>query len=149
GYGGFTQAVQTQESKTIGKDDSIAVKKTTLRPDGNGSWTVSAVTETTTKNDGKNRTTEERTSLPDLEGRLHESSRSVSRDSEDAAGEKNSTVETYDDGTQLSQRVTTTQKKSSGGEVTEMQVEQPNLGNPSDGTRVIGRTKYVVKYASP
>src|SRR5215475_916632 len=37
-YGGFTEAAQMQELKTRETDDSVAVKKTTLMPDGNGSW---------------------------------------------------------------------------------------------------------------
>lgn len=148
-YGGFTQAEQTQELKTHGADDRVAVKKTTQVPDGNGSWKVSGVTEKTIKSDGKNRTTEERVSNPDLDGRLHESSRTVSKEGETAAGEKTSTVETYDGGTQLNKRITKVQRKDSKGETIEEQIEGPNLGNPSDGTKVTGRTKYVVKYAGP
>lgn len=148
-YGGFTQAEQTQEVKTRGANDSVAVKKTIQMPDGNGNWKVSGVTEKTIKSDGKSRTTDERVSNPDLDGRLHESSRTVSKESETAAGEKTSTVETYDGGTQLNKRITKVQKKDANGETTEEQVEGPNLGNPSDGTKVTGRTKYVVKYAGP
>lgn len=148
-YGGFSQAEQAQELKTHSADGSVAVKKTMQVPDGNGSWKVSGVTEKTIKNDGQNRTMEERVSLPDLDGRLQESSRTVSKEAETPTGEKRSTVETYDGGTQLRQRVTTSQKKDSSGEITEQKIEQPNLANPSDGTRVTGRTKYVVKYAAP
>src|SRR5262249_6588898 len=115
----------------------------------NGSMKVSGVSESTINSDGNNRTTEDRVSTPDLDGRLQESLRTVSKEVQSATGEKRSTVETYDGGTQLRQRVTTVQKKGPGGEITEEQVEQPNLGNPSDGTKVTGRTKYVVKYASP
>ena len=148
-YGGFSQAEQTQERKTQGADDSVAVQKTTLKPDGNGSWKVSGVTEKTVKNDGQDRTTEERVLRPDLDGTLHEGPRTVSKEQQTTAGEKRSTVETYDGGTELSKRVTTVRKKNSSGEITEEQVEQPNLGNPSDGTKVTGRAKYVVKYAAP
>lgn len=148
-YGGLIQAEQTQEVKTQSADDSVAVKKTTLAPDGNGSWKVSAVTEKSVKKDGQSRTTEERISRPDINGRLNEASRTVSKESQSATGEETSTVETYDGGTQLRHRTTSIKKRDSGGEVTEVQVEQPNIGNPSDGTRVTGRTKYVVKYAGP
>jgi hypothetical protein len=148
-YGGFTQVGQTQELKTHGADDSVAVKKTTLLPDGNGNWKVSDVTEKTIKDDGKNRTTEERVSRADLEGRLQESSRTVAKETETASGEEKSIVETYDGDALLNKRVTRTQKRDSTGETTEEKIEGPNLGNPSDGPKVTGRTKYVVKYASP
>jgi len=142
--------------KTHGADDSVAVKTTTLMPDGNGRWRVSGVTEKTIKDDGQNRTTEERVSRPDLDGRLQESSRTVSKEAETPTGEKRGTVETYsvdtpgytDGRMHVSQRVTTVKKKDSGGELTEQQIEQPNAANPSDGPKVTSRVKYVVKYAA-
>ena len=148
-YGGFTQVEQTKELKTRGADDSVAVKKTTLQPDGNGNWKVSDVTEETIKDDGKNRTAEKRVSRSDLEGRLQESSRTVAKETENASGEKRSVIETYDGDAQLDKRVVRTQKKGSTGDTIEEKIEEPNLGNPSDGPKVTGRTKYVVKYASP
>jgi len=147
--GGLSPAAQTQEIKTQAGENKIDVKRTTLGPDGNGSMKVSGVSESTINSDGNNRTTEERVSTPDLDGRLQENLRTVSKEVQSPAGEKRSTVESYDGGTQLSQRVTTVQKNGPGGEVSEEQVEQLNLGNPSDGTKVTGRTKYVVKYAGP
>ena len=155
-YGGFSQAEQTQEVKTHAGDD-VAVKKTTLMPDGNGGWQVRDVTEKTIKADGKDRTTEERISRPDLNGRLEERSRTVAKEGETAAGEKTSTVESYsvfspgysDGNVHLSQRVTSIQKKGANGETTEQQIEEPSGGNPSDGPKVSGRAKYVVKYAAP
>lgn len=148
-YGGFTQVGQTQELKTRGADDSVAVKKTTLIPDGNGNWKVGSVAEKTIKDNGKNRTTEERLSSPDLDGRLHEGSRTVAKETESVSGEKRSTVEVYDGGSQLNRRVSKTYKKDSNGEATEEQTEQPNPGNPSDTPKVTGRTRYVVQYAGP
>jgi len=148
-YGGFTAVGQTQELKTRAADDSVAVKKTTLLPDGNGSWKVSGVSEKTIKDDGKNRTTEERVSSADLEGRLQESSRTVAKETETPSGEKRSVVETYDGSAQLNSRVTRTQKKDSSGEIIEEKMEGPNLGNPTDGPKITARAKYVVKYAGP
>jgi len=148
-YGGFTKVGETQELKTHGADDSVQVKKTTLLPDGNGGFKVSGVTEKTIKDDGKSRTTEERVSTPDLEGRLQEGSRTVAKETETASGEKKSVVETYDGAAQLNQRVTRTQRKDASGEFIEEKIEGANLGNPSDGPKVTGRTKYVVKYAGP
>jgi len=152
--GGFAQTQQTQELKTRKADDSVEVKKKTLLRDGNGNWGVSEVAEKTIEHDGKNRITEERVSQADSEGRLSESSRTVSTESETTTGEKRKTVETYsnyapgyaDSSLHLNWRVTTIQKKDSRGEVTEEQVEEPNWGNPSDSPRVTARTKYVVEY---
>jgi len=148
-YGGFTKVGEAQELKTRGTDESVKVKKTTLLPDGNGGFKISGVTEKTIKEDGKSRTTEERVATPDLEGRLREGSRTVAKETETAAGEKQSVVETYDGSAQLNKRVTRTQKKDSSGEIIEEKIEGANLGNPSDGPKVTGRTKYVVKYAGP
>jgi len=155
GAGRLIEAQQTQEVKTQGADNSVAVKKTKLVPDGNGRWKVSSVTEKTVTDDGKSRTTEERALSPDLEGRLHENTRTVAKDTETTAGEKTSTVETYttsapgytDGDLHVSQRVRKSQKKDAGGEIIEEQIEEPSAINPSDGPKVTGRTKYVVKYA--
>jgi hypothetical protein len=153
-YGGFSQAEQTQEIKTRSADDTVEAKKTTLVPDGNGNWRVTDVTEKTIRDDGKNRTTEERILHPDLEGRLSESLRTVSREVETAFGEKRKTVETYSDyvpgyresSMHLNQRVTTIQKKDAGGEIIEEQIEERSSGNPDDIPKATQRTKYVVKY---
>jgi hypothetical protein len=152
GNGGFTMARQTEELKKRGDDHGVEVKKTTLLPDGNGNWKVGEVTERTVKV----RTTEERVAHPDLNGRLSEVSRTVVNEKETGAGEKSKSVETYSGGVpgfgdgkvHLSQRETTMQKRDSGGEVSEEQVEQPSLGNPSDSPRVTAKTKYVVRYAA-
>jgi hypothetical protein len=156
-YGGFSQTEQTEEVKTKTGDASVTVKKTTLAPDGNGSWKISGVTEKTITADGKDRITEERLSQPDLDGRLQEQTRTVAKERENADGEKTSTVERYsvfspgysDSSMHLNQRVTSIQKKGVNGETTEQQIEEPSSGNPSDGTKVSGRGKYVVKYAAP
>ena len=157
GNGGFAMALQTQELQKHGADDTVEVKKTTLVPDGNGNWKVGEVKEKTTVEKGKNRTTEERIARPDSEGRLSEFSRTIGEETENTAGERSSSVETYvrdipgssDDGTMhRSKRVTTVQKRDSSGEITEHQVEQPNPGNPSDGPKVTTKTKYVVRYAT-
>jgi hypothetical protein len=157
GNGGFTKFRQTQELQKRSADHRLEEKKTTLLPDGNGNWKVGEVKEKTIQEDGKNRTTEERVSRPDLEGRLSESSRSVGEETETTAGEKSNTIDTYstnvpglagDGRLHLNQRVTTIQKKNSDGETTEQQVEQPNPGNPNDGRQVREKTKYIVRYGA-
>jgi hypothetical protein len=156
GNGGFTMARQTQEVKKRGDDHGVEVKRTTLLPDGNGNWKVGEVTEKTIKGDGKNRTIEERVGRTDLNGRLSQVSRTVVNEKETGAGEKSKSVETYSGGVpgfgdgkvHLSQRETTGQSKDSGDEVNEDLIEQPSLGNPSDGPKVAAKTKYVVRYAA-
>jgi hypothetical protein len=157
GNGGFTALRETHELEKRAADNSVEVKKTMLIPDGNGNLQVGEVKEQTIKENGKKRTTEERISRPDVNGKLSELSRTVGEETETGAGEKSSTVDTYSsqlpgsagNGTlQLNRRVTTTQKKDSTGEVTEQQIEQPNLGTPSDSLQVKTKTKYVVEYAA-
>jgi hypothetical protein len=157
GNGGLIPSLRTQELQTSGADHSVEVKKTTLVPDANGNWEVGEVKEKTIKEDGKNRTTEERVSRPDLEGRLSEVSRTVGKETETAAGEKDSTVDKYstdipgvagDGSLHVKQRVTTVEKKDSDNQITEQQFEQPTPGNPSDGLQVTAKTKYTVHYAA-
>jgi hypothetical protein len=157
GNGGFSTLLQTDELEKRNADHSVEVKKTLLVPDGNGNWQVGEVKEQTITEDGKNRTSKESISRSDVNGKLSELSRTVSQETETAAGEKNTTVDTYStqfpgssgNGTlQLNRRVTTIQKKDSTGEKTEQQVEEPNLGNPSDGLQSSAKTKYVVQYAA-
>jgi hypothetical protein len=157
GNGGFTRSRQTQELQRRSADHKLEEKKTTLLPDGNGNWKVGEVTEKTIQEDGKNRTTEERVSRSDLQGRLSEFSRTVGEETETSAGEKSNTIDTYstdvpglagDGRLHLNQRVTTVQKKNSDGETTEQQVERPNPGNPNDGRQVRAKTKYIVRYGA-
>jgi hypothetical protein len=155
GNGGLKPSLQTQELQKRSADHGVEVKKTTLVPDSSGNWEVGEVKESTINQDGKNRTSEERVSHPDSEGRLSEVSRTVGKETETAAGEKSNTVETYsmtapglapDGSLHLNQRVTTIQKKDSGGKTTEQQVEQPNPGDPNAGLQVSTKTKYIVRY---
>lgn len=157
GSGGLTPSVETQESRTNRADHTIAVKTTTLLPDGNGKWEVAGVKEDTIKEEGKNRTSEERASRPNSEGGLSEASRTVSKETENAAGEKSSTVETYstsipgsapDGSLHLNSRATTVEKKDAGGKTTEQQVEQASPDNPNPGLQVTEKTKYTVHYAT-
>ena len=158
GNGRFTTSRQTQELRKRSDDHRIEEKKTTLLPDGNGNFKVAEVNETTIQEDGKNRTTEERVSRSDLNGRISEISRTVHQETETGAGEKKTSVDIYslnnpgltgDGQLHLNQRITTVQKKDSNGEITEQQIEQPNPGNPHDRQQVRAKTKYVVRYAAP
>jgi hypothetical protein len=93
-YGGFTQVEQTQVLKTRRADDGMAIKTTTRLPDGNGRWKVTDVTEKLIKDDGTNRTTEERVSRSDLEGRLFKL-HVLSKRQRNCYGEIKRTVENY------------------------------------------------------
>jgi hypothetical protein len=157
GNGGLNPSLRTQELQKRSADHRVEVKKTTLVPDSSGNWEVGEVKESTINQDGRNRTSEERVSHPDSEGRLSEVSRTVGKETESAAGEKNNTVETYstdapglapDGSLHLNQRVTTVQKKNSGEKTTEQQVEQPNSGDPNAGLQVSTKTKYIVRYGA-
>ena len=144
--GGLVPGVQVQERRERGANDTLETHKVTLLPDGNGNWQVSEIRNTTTKQEADNRSTEERVSLPDSEGKLVEVSRTVSKEAKLAPGEKRNTVETYsasvtgatpDGKLHLVGRATTNQRTSSTGQqVSEQKVEQSNPGDPGAGLQV-------------
>ena len=144
--GGLAPAMKVEQRRKRGANDTVESQKTTLLPDGAGNWQVGEIRQSTTRQEGKNRSTEERVSRPDAEGRLGEVSRTVSKESESAPGEKRNIVETYsvdtpgsarDGSLHLVERATTAQRTSSTGQrTTEQQVEQPNPGDPGSGLRV-------------
>jgi hypothetical protein len=144
--GGLTASMQTTERETKTSDHNVEFRKSTLLPDANGNWQLSELREGTVKDDGKDRTKEERVLRPGTDGNLSVVERTVSKQSENAAGEKRDTVETYstnlpgtpiDGSLRLNQRVTTVQRKSGdGAQSNEKQVEQRNPAQPSDSLRV-------------
>jgi hypothetical protein len=79
----------------------------------------------------------------------------VSKASENASGEKRNTLETYsvdvpgsapDGSLHLIERASTAQRTgSTGQQITEQQVEQPNPGDPSDGLRITTITTDTVR----
>lgn len=143
--GALAPAMIVQERRQQGANDTVASQKTTLLPDLNGNWQVSEVKQATTTQDGKNRSTEERVSRPDADGKLSQVSRTVSKESE-GTGEKSGTVERYsvdvpgaarDGSLHLVERSTTTQRTSATGQQDAgRQVEQPDPGDPGGGLRV-------------
>jgi hypothetical protein len=154
GNGDFTPSLQTQELQKQSTNHTVEVKKTLLQPDSSGNWQVVEVRESTSKEENKNRTSEERISRPDSDGGLSEVSRTVGRETENVPGEKSTTVETYfpnapgvaaDGDLRLNWQVTTVQKADSGGRTAEQQRNQPN---PNGGLQVSTRTKYTVRYAA-
>lgn len=153
--GGLAPAMKVEERRTLGANNMVESQRTTLRPDGAGNWQVDEIRQATTKQEGKNRSIEERVSRPDSEGKLSEVSRTVSKESESASGEKRNTVETYsldvpgsarDGSLHLVERSTTSQRtNSTGQQTTQQQVEQPNPGDPGSGLQVIAITTDTVR----
>jgi hypothetical protein len=157
GNGALSASLQTQELQKRRADHSVEVKKTLLQLNSSGDWEVAEVKESTIKEDNKNRISEERISRPDSDGGLSVVSRTVGEEKENAAGEKNTTVETYftnapgvaaDGGLRLNSQVTTVQNIHSGGKTIEEQRKQPNPNDTSGSLQVSTRTKYVVRYAA-
>jgi hypothetical protein len=157
GNGDLAPSLQTRELQKRCADGTVEVKQTLLQPDPSGNWQVAEVKESTVKEDNKNRTTEERISRPDSGGGLSQVSRIVGKETENAAGEKSTTVETYfqnapgvaaDGGLRLNSQATSIEKTSSGGTTTEQQRKQPDPNNKNGDLQVTTRTKYVVRYAA-
>jgi hypothetical protein len=151
--GGLAPSSQTVEHQKRTSQNSTEFQRSTKVRDGNGNWQVSETREGTIKQDGKDRTTEERVSQPDSEGRLSVISRTVKKDTE-SNGERHATVETYstyipgsgpDGNLHLIQRATTLQKHGPGGQTTEQQVEERNPGDPSASLRVSTKTIDIVR----
>jgi hypothetical protein len=153
--GGLTPSVQTTERQTKTGEHDLDYRKSTSVPDSNGNWQLNEVREGTVKGDGKDSTKEERVLRPGADGNLSVVERTVSKQSENAAGEKRDTVETYsnnlpgtpiDGSLRLNQRVTTVQRKGSDGvQSSEKQVEQRNPAQPSDSLQVTEEAIDVVR----
>jgi hypothetical protein len=153
--GGLAPARRVQERRTQGANNTVESKKSVLLPDGAGNWQVDEMRQTSTRQEGKNLSSEERVSRVGADGKLGEISRTVTKESENASGEKHNTIETYsldvpgtsrDGSMHLVGRATTTQRTSSTGQqTTEQQVEQPNPGDPASGLRVTTLTTDTVR----
>jgi len=153
--GGLAPSMKVQERRERGTNDTVVSQKTTQLPDAAGKWQISEIRQATTRKDGDSRSTEERVSRPDADGKLGEISRTVSKELDAAPGEKRSTVETYsvdvpglaqDGRLHLVQRAITAQRTTSTGQqTTEKQVEQPTPGDPSSGLRVTTLTTDTVR----
>jgi hypothetical protein len=158
GMGGMVPSMQFLEHEKHASDHTVEVQKSTLLPDGAGNWQVNERKESTIKEDGKDRTTEEHTLRLGADDKLSLDSRAVGKESESAAGEKRNTVETYstyipgsapDGNLHLSQRVTEVKRApSAGAQSTEEKLEQPNPGDPGAGLQVTTKTLDVVRPAT-
>jgi hypothetical protein len=142
--GGLAPATQIEERQKR-SGNTVEIQKTTLLPDGAGSWQVGEVRQSTIKEDGKNSTTETRVSRPDADGNLEQVTRTVEKQSEDASGEKRNSEETYsvdvpgagrDSSLHLVQRLTTAQRTNSNGQQTTTTTERTNPADPGAGLQV-------------
>jgi hypothetical protein len=93
--GGLAPARRVQERRTEGANNNVESKTSVLLPDGAGNWQVDETRQTSTRQEGKNLSSEERVSRVGPDGKLGEVSRTVTKESEGASGEKRNTVETY------------------------------------------------------
>jgi hypothetical protein len=155
--GGLRPSMQIEERQTKSSDHAVEFKKSTMLPDGAGNLQVMEVRQGTIKKEagGQESTKEESVLRPDADGKLAVVERTVSKEAEDAPGEKRETVETYstavpgtaaDGSLHLTQRVTTVQRKRlDGGQMTEQQVEERNPGNPGDNPRVTQKVIDIVR----
>ncbi len=154
GQGGMAASMQIQQREKRSSDHTIEVQTSTLLPDGSGSWQVHERKESTIKEDGKERTTEEQVLRPGADGTLAPVSRTVGKESETAAGQKKNTIETYspdaaasaDGNLHLSQRVTVVQRAGSdAARATEKRLEQLNPVDPGAGLQVTTKTVDIVQ----
>ena len=150
GQGGMAASMQIQQREKRSDDHTVEVQTSTLLPDGSGNWQVHERKESTIKEDGKERTTDEQILRPDVEGKLAPVSRTHGKESVTATGEKKNTIETYspdiagsaaDGNLHLSQRVTVVKKAGSGGaQATEKRVEQINPVDAGAGMQLTTKT---------
>jgi len=147
-------SMQIQQREKRSSDHTVEVQASTLLPDGSGNWQVHERKESTIKEEGKERTTEEQVLRPSADGKLAPVSRTVGKESETAVDEKKSTIETYspdvsgsaDGNLHLSQRITVVKRAGSdGAQATEKRLEQLNLVDPGAGLQVTTKTIDIVQ----
>jgi hypothetical protein len=157
GQGVMTPSMQIQQLEKRSADHTVEAQTSTLLPDGSGKWQMHERKESSIKEDGNERTTDEQVSRADVDGRLAPVSRTLSKESDTAAGEKKSIIETYspdvsgsaDSNLQLNQRVTVVKRAGSdGAQATEKRIEQRNVIDPAAGLRVTTKTLDTVQQGS-
>ena len=157
GQGGMAASMQIQQREKRSADHTVEVQTSTLLPDGSGKWQVHERKESTTKEDGKERTSEEQVLREGDDGKLAPVSRTLGKESETASGEKKNIIETYspdvsgsaDGNLQLSQRVTVVKRPGSdGAQTTERRIEQRTLIDPAAGLQVTTKTLDTVQPSS-
>jgi hypothetical protein len=158
GQGGMAPSMQIQQREKRSADHTVEVQTSTLLPDGSGNWQVHERKESTIREEGKERTTEEQVLRPGADGKLAPVSRTLGKESETAAGEKKNITETYstdisgsapDGNLHLSRRVTVVKRAGSdGAQATEKRIEELNLEDPGAGLQVTTKTLDTVQPVS-
>ncbi len=153
--GGWTPWAKLDERRERGANGTIESQKTTWLPDGAGNWQVNEVRNAIITPEGENRSTEERVSVSDSEGRLKEVSRTVGHAADLGGAEKRDTVDTFsvnvegvvpDGGLhQVERAITVQHTAATGQQVTEQLVEKPKPGDPGAGLRVTTVTVDMVR----
>lgn len=142
--GGLAPEKKVQERRTRSASDTLNTETTTLVPTAAGTWQVREVRQATEQG-GKDGSKDEKVSRPDAEGNMGEVSRTVTRRTESAPGDSQTTVETFsvdvpgvtrDGQVHLVERATTAQQVSPSGQTTEKYVETLRPGDPSSGLQV-------------
>lgn len=151
---GLAPAMLIQERDTKGTGQS-EFRKSTLLPDGNGGWQLSEVREGVIRQDGKDSTREEHVLRPNVDGKLAEAERTVSKETQAAEGEQHATTETYstdipgsaEDGhLHLNQRTTKVRRaQPDGRQMSEQRLEQRDPGAPGDTPHLTQRTIDIVR----
>jgi hypothetical protein len=157
GQGGVAPSMQFHQREKSSADHTVEVQTSTLLPDGSGQWQVSERKESTIKEVGKERTTQEQVFREGMDGKLAPVSRTLGKESETPAGEMKSTIEIYSPevsgsavgNLQLSQRVTVMKRAGpDGSQTTEKRIEQRNIGEPTAGLQVTTKTLDTVQPTS-
>ena len=150
--GTLAPTMQIHEQQKRGVNGELALVKTTSLRDANGGWQVYEVGEQTIKEDGQNRSIDERISRRDFEGNVSPVSQVVSYAAQ-VNGEATTTADRYsidvpgsarDGKLHLVERGTTVQKNDPGRTTTERQIELPDPGDPQAGLVVSMKTSNVV-----
>jgi hypothetical protein len=149
GQGGMAPSMQLHQREKHSTDHTVEIQTSTLLPDGSGQWQVRERKESTIKEVGKERTTQEQVLREGIDGKLAPVTRTLGKELETAPGETKNTIETYspdvsasaDGDLQLSQRVTVVKRAGSdGAQTTEKRVEQRNMVDPAAGIQVTTKT---------
>jgi hypothetical protein len=142
--------IDEQQKRRVNRE--LASVKTTSLRDANGGWQVYEVGEKTIKEDGQNRSTEERIARRDFEGNISPVSKVVSHDAQ-VNGQVTTTAESFsidvpgsarDGKLHLVERGTTVQKNDPGRNTTEHLIEQVDTGDPQAGLVVSTKTTNVI-----
>jgi len=142
--GALAPALKSDEVLTRRTDGTAESKKLIFVTDGTGNWPLNEVHTITTRQEGANRTREERVSRRDSEGKLSDVSDVVTKESDSNGGEKRITVDTYsidvpgtpqDGKLHRIERATTFAKNDAVGQTIQQTVERLNPGDPGVGLR--------------